>query len=75
MADRRYWSQQSVAFSTREKLALDDLIVLTGYASRADVIRLALQRLADHYDYDRNTRVFAIRKRRDPRHAKLAASA
>lgn len=69
---RGHWSQQSLHLTVREKLALDDLSVLCGLSSRADVVRLALQRLADHYDMDRSTRIFAFRKRRDPRKASAA---
>lgn len=69
---RRHWSQQSLHLTLREKLALDDLALRAGLASRADVVRLALQRLVDHYDMDRSTRVFAFRKRRDPRKASAA---
>lgn len=69
---RAPYPQFHVHFRTRDRIVLEDLVRLTGLASEADVIRLALQRLADHYELD--GKAFAFRGRRDPRKVKASAA-
>jgi hypothetical protein len=51
----------TVPLRPRERLVFDDLKAQTGLVSDADLLRLAIIRLADHYDFDLSLDLFKVR--------------
>lgn len=54
-------STATVPLSVRERLILDDLKVKAALATDANIVRLALWKLARHYDMDMAASAFELR--------------
>lgn len=63
--NRLPYKQFLLTFTARDRLVLCDLMEVGRLRSVADVIRLALQNLARHYDMD-DGQCFELRRRPDP---------